>query len=127
MRERLYYVYILASNSGTLYVGMTNNLLRRTRQHKSAMVEGFTKKYGVSRPIYFEGFRYAYNAIHREKQIKSWRRDKKVAPIESMNPTWKDLSREWFEKVGIPLSLRVPSDEAAGDPAMLARNDKAVG
>jgi putative endonuclease len=92
-----YFVYIMTSNSGTLYIGMTNSLERRVYQHKHKVVEGFTSRYDVNRLVYFEIFGDVRDVIAREKQIKSWRRSKKIALIESMNPKWKDLSEEWYE------------------------------
>jgi len=94
LREHRYFVSILASLSGTLYVGVTRDLDRRIFEHKLGEIEGFTKKYGVNRLVYFERFQYVRNAIAREKQIKSWRREKKIALIKEMNPSWKDLTRE---------------------------------
>jgi putative endonuclease len=90
-------VYILGSISGTLYVGMTNNLYRRIWQHKQHEIEGFTKEYGVDRLLYWFSFDDVRNAIDGEKQLKGWRREKKIALIESMNPGWEDLSRGWYE------------------------------
>ncbi len=90
-----YYVYILASYSRVLYVGVTNDLQRRVWEHKHHAVAGFTDKYNVTRLVYFEAGASAIDAIAREKQIKGWRREKKVALIESVNPSWKDLSEEW--------------------------------
>jgi putative endonuclease len=90
-----YFVYIMTSNSGTLYTGMTNNLQRRVYEHKNKLAEGFTSKYDVNRLVYFEIFGDVRDAIAREKQIKGWRRNKKMALIESMNPKWQDLSEEW--------------------------------
>jgi len=92
-----YYVYILTSDSGTLYTGVTNDLERRVYEHKNKLVEGFTKKYNVNRLVYFEETGDIDSAISREKQIKSWRRNKKITLVESMNPTWIDLSEDWFE------------------------------
>ena len=97
MSNRQYFVYILTSNSGTLYTGMTNNLQRRMYQHKNKLTEGFTAKYNVNRLVYYEIFGDARDAIAREKQIKGWLRKKKIALIESMNPKWQDLSEEWVE------------------------------
>lgn len=93
-REHRYYVYIVASLSGTLYVGITRDLDRRMIEHKLSEIDGFTKKYGVNRLLYFERFQYVRNAIAREKRIKSWRREKKVALIKQSNPSWKDLAGE---------------------------------
>src|SRR5262245_21876923 len=93
-REYRFYVYIVASLSGTLYVGMTKDLDRRIIEHKLGEIPGFTRKYGVNRLVYFERFQYVRNAIARETQIKSWRREKKVAMIKQLNPSWKDLAPE---------------------------------
>ncbi len=93
--ERRYYVHIMASSSGTLYTGITNNVRRRCAQHKAGEGSEFTHKYVVDRLAYFERFRYVLNAIAREKEIKGWRRSKKVSLIVSMNPHWRDLSRDF--------------------------------
>ena len=95
MGDKQYFVYILTSPSGTLYTGMTNNLHRRVYQHKNKLVEGFTKKYNVTRLVHCETFREVLDAIAREKQIKGWVRRKKIALIESNNPKWRDLSDDW--------------------------------
>ena len=105
--EKHYYVYILASLSGTLYIGITNNLERRMVEHKEGLVGGFTSQYGVHRLIYFETYRDVRNAIRREKQLKGWRREKKIALIEKVNAGWKDLARAWYESRGP--STRAPS------------------
>jgi putative endonuclease len=94
---RQYCVYILTNKSGTLYVGVTNDLERRMFEHKNSLNEGFTKKYKINRLMYYESFNDIHEAIYREKQIKGWRRDKKIALIEEDNPTWQDLSADWFE------------------------------
>lgn len=93
---KTYYVYIMTNKSGTLYTGMTNSLIRRVTEHKGKLVSGFTSKYNIDRLIYFEATHDVNAAIAREKQIKGWRRSKKIALIESMNPELKDLSIEWF-------------------------------
>jgi putative endonuclease len=98
--QKLYFVYILASLSGTLYIGVTNDLQRRVWQHKQHEIEGFTNEYEVDRLVYYEPFFVVSNAIAREKQLKGWRRGKKIALIESTNPQWKDLSKEWYESRG---------------------------
>ncbi len=85
----------MSSLTGTLYVGMTNNLARRVYQHKAKEIEGFTKRYNIDRLVYFEQFSDVRDAIAREKSVKKWRRNKKIELIKSMNPTWKDLSEEW--------------------------------
>ena len=96
-REYRFYTYILGSISGTLYIGMTNNLTKRVWQHKHHESPGFTSKHGVDRLLYFERFDDVRSAINREKQLKGWTRAKKIALIESVNPKWEDLSRSWYE------------------------------
>ena len=91
--ERIYYVYILASGpSGTLYTGMTNNLSRRIWEHREGLVEGFTKRYGVKRLVYFEMFATAADAIRRENRIKKYPRAWKLNLISQQNPDWLDLA-----------------------------------
>ena len=100
MREpKRYYVYILATISGTLFIGITSGLEERIFKHKEGLYDGFTKKYGVNRLVYFESFDDVRNAIDREKQLKGWRRAKKIALIERVNPQWKDLSAEWYRAI----------------------------
>jgi len=94
MHDRTYFVYIMASRSLNLYVGVTGNLPRRVTQHKNHAFDGFTSQYNIDRLVYFERYHYINNAINREKQLKRWRRDKKIALIKSSNPTWIDLSEE---------------------------------
>ncbi len=87
-----YFVYVLASKkNGTLYFGVANDLNRRICEHKSGMAEGFTKKYGVNRLVYFESTNDAGSAIQREKRLKKWNRQWKIALIEKDNPNWDDL------------------------------------
>lgn len=93
-----YYVYIMSNKSKTLYVGMTNNLIKRVYEHKAKLVPSFTSRYNITKLVYFETTPNVYAAIAREKQIKGWLREKKIALINSMNPEWKDLSDEWFDK-----------------------------
>ena len=87
-----YYVYIMSSYRGTLYAGVTSDLARRVYEHRHKLVDGFTKKYNVSKLVYYESTNDIKSAIAREKQIKGWLRSKKVALIESLNPRWKDLA-----------------------------------
>jgi putative endonuclease len=94
LRDRLYYVYLLASRSRVLYTGMTNNLAGRLREHRRGERKGFTQKYRVHRLVFFECYHDPHAAVARERQIKSWRREKKVALIEAANPTWEDLGVE---------------------------------
>lgn len=87
-----YYVYILASKkNGTLYIGVTSNLLRRVYEHKNNLIDGFTKKYHVHQLVYYEGTEAVDVAITREKQMKKWKRQWKIKLIEKFNPNWKDL------------------------------------
>ena len=92
-----YYVYIMTNRSGTLYTGVTNDLMRRVYEHRQKLVEGFTKKYNISKLVYYEETNSVESAIAREKQIEGWVRRKKVVLIESMNPYWQDLSEGWYE------------------------------
>ena len=94
--SRTYYVYILSSRSRTLYVGVTNSIRRRVWQHKQGEVEGFTRRYHIGTLVHFEVFGDVYAAIAREKQIKRWRREKKVQLILGENPEWRDLSEGWY-------------------------------
>jgi len=94
--QRTYCVYIMGSLSGTLYIGITGNLHKRVFEHKFHRIEGFTDKHQVERLSYWESFDEVQKAINREKQLKGWRRSKKIALIESLNPRWLDLAREWF-------------------------------
>ena len=87
-----YYVYILASKrNGTLYIGVTNDLMRRVYEHKNDLIDGFTKKYGVHSLVYYEQYDEVVNAIQREKRLKKWNRQWKIELIEKENPEWKDL------------------------------------
>jgi putative endonuclease len=91
----IFWVYILASRpGGTLYVGVTNDLIRRIFEHRGGLAEGFTKRYGVKQLVYFEQHETARAAIQREKNIKHWPRDWKIDLIVSMNPDWRDLYDE---------------------------------
>ena len=89
---RQYYVYIMASRSRVLYAGVTNDLVRRVAEHKAGEMGGFTSRYRVTNLVYYEGTQDVWAALAREKQIKAWRRDKKIALIEATNPEWEDLS-----------------------------------
>ena len=87
-----YYVYILTNDRDKLlYIGVTNDLHRRVYEHKNGLFEGFTKDYGIHKLVYYEMCHDVKDAIKREKQLKNWRREKKIALIERMNPYWKDL------------------------------------
>lgn len=100
-REYSFYVYIMQSASRrALYIGMTNNLHRRVFHHKTHALEGFTDDYNATRLVYWESFDDVRNAIDREKQLKGWRREKKIWLVERMNPGWKDLAADWYETQG---------------------------
>jgi putative endonuclease len=98
MHDR-FWVYIVCSRSGTLYVGMTNDIARRMWEHKSGGFEGFASKYGCNRLVYFESFGEVQKAINREKQLKGWIRAKKVALIGSRDPRWEGLAEKWGPEV----------------------------
>lgn len=89
------YVYILASRrNGTLYIGVTNNIIRRIFEHKNGLIEGFSKKYKINRLVYYETYNEIQTAIVREKELKGWLRKRKIELIEQQNPNWIDLYEE---------------------------------
>ena len=96
MSDYQFFTYIIASDSGTLYIGMTNNLVRRMQEHKEWKIKWFSKKYHCKKLVYFESTKYVYNAIEREKELKDWNRQKKEELIKTINPTWEDLSWNLF-------------------------------
>ncbi len=96
MTDRNYYVYIMSNNAGITYVGVTNDIFRRVEEHKASKIRGFSATNKTHKLVYYEEFQYIENAIFREKQIKSWRREKKRTLIRSSNPKWKDLSLDWY-------------------------------
>ena len=93
-RHYEFFVYILASRSRTLYIGVTGNLRVRVKQHREDRPDTFTARYKIHRLVYFERYQYIDNAIAREKELKSWNRARKVALIEGVNPTWEDLAKD---------------------------------
>ena len=98
----IYYVYIMSSQrNGTLYIGVTNDLQKRVYEHKTSIIKGFTEKYGVSMLIYFEEFQQINQAIRREKNLKKWKRNWKLKLIEKRNPSWNDLSKDWYDELMI--------------------------
>jgi len=123
-REYRFYVYMLQSSSRrALSIGMTNKLRRRVFEHKNHHSEGFTDQYNAVRLVYFERYDDVYKAIAREKQLKNWRREKKLWLIARFNPGWKDLAREWYERP--PAAMRyVPGVAAA---ANIAENTRFLG
>ena len=90
-----YYVYIMSNRSKTLYIGMTNDLIRRVSEHKQKIIKGFSKKYDTTKLVYYEITAEVNSAIAREKQLKGWLRKRKTELIESMNPNWEDLSESF--------------------------------
>ena len=100
---RNYYVYIMSNRTHTLYTGVTNDLYRRVEEHRAGTFDGFTSKYKVSRLVFYEHYGDIGFAIAREKQLKNWRREKKITLIERMNPTWSDLSRELFGELEVTI------------------------
>ena len=95
MKDHEYFVYIMSSNSGTLYIGVTNSMYRRALQHKRGNIEGFASKYRCTRLVHYESFDDVHRAIGREKQLKGWTRAKKLVLIESRNLRWQDLAEKW--------------------------------
>lgn len=94
---KTYYVYILTNHSRTIYIGMTNDLERRLYEHKHKLLAGFTAKYNINQLVYYETAPDILSAIEHEHYLKGWLRKRKIALIESVNPTWKDLSSNWDE------------------------------
>jgi putative endonuclease len=114
MPEHHYFVYIVASRTRVLYIGLTHSVRVRVEQHRLSIFPCFTAEYRCHRLVWFEHYRYVYNAIAREKQIKSWSRVKKIRLIEAMNPTWGDLSEAWREGTADPSApLRSGRDDKA--------------
>ena len=98
MEERFYFTYMVASKSRTLYVGVTGNLKKRVFEHKRKLHEGFSATYNCDRLVWLERFTEIDLAIEREKQLKRWRRAKKIALVEEKDPTWVDLSEGWYSR-----------------------------
>ena len=94
---RTFYTYILSSWTRTLYVGVTNNLIRRVGRHRAMCTGGFTQRYRVTRLVYYETTTDVRSAIGREKQLKRWSRARKLELISAKNPNWRDLAAEWFD------------------------------
>jgi putative endonuclease len=94
--QKSYYVYLLSNwNNKVLYIGVTNDLERRIYEHRQKLIAGYTEKYNVNKLVYYEETSDVIAAISREKQLKKWRRDKKNALVNGLNPEWKDLSLDW--------------------------------
>jgi putative endonuclease len=101
-KEHRYAVYIMGSKTGTLYVGMSGFFDTRVDQHKAGETEGFSATYHCNRLVYYETYDKVYKAIAREKQLKGWRRAKKIALIEKLNPRWQDLAENWGKEMLLP-------------------------
>jgi putative endonuclease len=97
MHSGSYFTYIMASRSHTLYIGVTGDLHKRVFEHKWKEHDGFTARYNCDRLVWFESYQDISKAIAREKQLKGWRREKKIALIEKVNPAWAEFSREWYD------------------------------
>jgi putative endonuclease len=124
MPDRTYYVYIMASRSRNLYTGMTNALERRVYEHKRGLIPGFTRKYHIGRLVYYEAFQDVRAAIAREKQIKAWTRAKRIALIESQNPTWHDLAEDAakrWKRVEAALRREASKPSRNADPSSAKR------
>jgi len=103
MREHLYFVYILASRrNGTLYIGVTNNVMRRAWEHRNDFIEGFTKKYGVHTLVWYESYEDIHAAIAREKRLKRWNRAWKIRLIEEKNSGWNDIYERLLGEIALP-------------------------
>ena len=93
--SKTYYVYIMTNQSRTVYVGLTDNIKRRVREHKDGLIEGFSNRYNIDTLVYVESFGDVSSAIAHEKQLKRWRREKKLRLIAEENSDWRDLSDGW--------------------------------
>ena len=119
---RSYYVYVMASISRVLYIGMTNDLQRRVEEHKSGLIPGFTQRYKTGKLVYYETHTRPTDAIAREKELKGWLRARKIALIEADNPNWADLSWEWTARNVarvVPASSRTGGSTPLGHPERL--------
>src|SRR5438067_1024749 len=100
MRERRrYFMYIMANESRMTYTGITNNLVIRVHQHKSKRIAGYTSRYNLTKLVHFEETDDVSAAIRREKEIKSWKRSRKIGLIEKDNPAWQDLAADWYDSL----------------------------
>jgi len=111
---RRFYVYIMASKSRVLYIGITSDIWRGFGNTRTTLIPGFTSKYKVHRLVYFETFKYVGNAINREKYLKGWLRERKVELIRYVNRTWEDLSEQWFDGKNV---IRIKFDGNSGKTA----------
>jgi putative endonuclease len=128
-REYDFFVYVLASRSHQLYLGFTNSLQRRVAEHAARRAGTYSAKYNIDRLVYYEHHQYVLNAIAREKELKAFSRLKKIALIESINPTWRDLSETWGKVVTAGCSAALRNDnkrataKATADSSAALRND----
>jgi putative endonuclease len=126
MWDKTYFVYILCCNSRRLYVGVTNNLMRRVYEHKSKIIAGFTARYNIDQLVYYEQYVHIEDAIAREKRLKNWPRAKKLTLIESHNPQWIDLAKNLLNREGILCLEDLAQNDSAlikGIPFEDKRND----
>ena len=116
-QRRSYCVYIMDSLSGTFYTGVSGNLHKRVFEHKFHLRPGFTDRYAVDRLLYWASFDDVHKAIAREKQLEGWRRTKKIALIEGVNPHWLDLAKDWYPWMKEPLADRDASTPSGRAPS----------
>ena len=112
--QSVFHVYISASGSHRIYVGMTNNLLRRVFEHRNHLIAGFTAKYNMTRLVHCEEYPTTLDAIRREKQLKGWLRSRKIALIPEANPKWDDLAANWHEDEALDVRGNVATDSGSG-------------
>ena len=115
MGDRRYYAYIIASRTRVLYIGVTSSIEARVQQHRNKSFEGFTADYHCNRLVWYQSYDNPGSAIAREKQLKRWVREKKLALIEKTNPTWIDLSEDWGQPIQ-PAPKRAEKSPAPGSP-----------
>lgn len=126
-KEHEYWVYIMASTTGAIYVGMTGILfVRIVCQHKAGEIEGFTKTYYCTRLVYYESYDNVNRAISREKQLKRWGRSKKIALIESKNPRWKDLAQNWGKEMLFAGQSMKEAEQQAKRRIKLGKNSESL-
>jgi putative endonuclease len=116
MRDRRYFAYMMASRSRVLYIGMTNNMVRRDAEHKERKSDSFTAKHRCTHLVWYEIYHSPTAAIAREKQLKGWTRAKKIALIEQTNPDWRDLSEDWGKPIELYKEPAPAKDEKSSQP-----------
>ena len=120
MRDHAYFTYIVASKSRTLYIGITSDLRHRIFEHKTKALEGFTSRYNCDRLVWFEQSNDVNAAIEREKELKCWNRSRKIELIQSTNPTWEDLSAEWYPHLNQRKAIKKTQSDSASLPPLLS-------